>query len=270
MKKIIDSHFLDKVHVQKYFFIKYGPPASGKGGIMNKVLQKKNIDQKTLVTVEVDSIIEQMDGFVQHRDNIVKAKNIDNNEQLQILYWKYRKIADNIADGVLNKALLENFNIAWETTGFQIDWTVSEINRIKKLGYTIVLVYPIVPTHMLISRAKERALKSGQIAKPSKQIQNSVEKAALNATRLIPYVDEALIYDNSGSRNQEYVALQIINNYTGERNEKYPGITKSVICKCNKVKDIKKKFNAHISKMFDQCYDAKGEKQEPSTTFIKR
>ena len=49
--QIITSKFEGKKARRPIFYIKYGPPASGKGGIMENVLIKDQINDKSLVTV---------------------------------------------------------------------------------------------------------------------------------------------------------------------------------------------------------------------------
>lgn len=51
---IIKKAFSDKNPVKKYFFITYGPPASGKGSILKNILNSHNIDQNSIITVDID------------------------------------------------------------------------------------------------------------------------------------------------------------------------------------------------------------------------
>lgn len=92
---------------KKYFVIKYGPPASGKASIQ-KELAKINPDF-TAPYIEVD-----VDQYV---------KGLLNNPA-QPDYWILRCSADQISDGVLLKAVSDNVNIFWETTGESLDWTL--------------------------------------------------------------------------------------------------------------------------------------------------
>ena len=137
---------------------------------MSKVIKKDNILPNTLINLEVDNIIENNAQYIVKRNslvkqyNTIKRSNISNKEELldkinntkSELYYKYRGEADTISDNILNFALLNKYNIAWETTGRTIAWTMKEIKRIQRQDYKVILVYPLVPSEELIKRAKQR------------------------------------------------------------------------------------------------------------------
>jgi predicted ABC-type ATPase len=228
---IIKTVFKGKHPRQPVFYIKYGPPASGKGGIMEKVLKKDMLSLDSLVTIEVDSIIESNKIYLKKRskleDPVAKSE----------LYWQYRGEADIISDQILNIALIDHYDIGWETTGMTIAWTVREIKRIQKQGYTITLVYPLVPADTLVSRSLEREKKTGQTPAPEKQIRDGVNKAINNLKKLLDYVDNIYIYDNSGGIGEEDLIIEINNvwDWTTEDNISGPGLKRVAKCKCKKI-----------------------------------
>lgn len=131
-----------------FFYIKYGPPASGKGSIMSRVLEKDGLNEESLVTVDVDAIIQNNADYASERRRIEKVKDdVKRKKMLQNLYFQFRKQADVISDNVLDAALLKDLDIAWETTGAKVAWTIKEINRIKRHGYVIKIIYPPSQRH---------------------------------------------------------------------------------------------------------------------------
>ena len=72
--KIVNSAFENKIARRSVFYIKYGPPGSGKGGIMTKALEKDGLSEKSVVTVEVDSIIESIPGYIDQRQKLINSK----------------------------------------------------------------------------------------------------------------------------------------------------------------------------------------------------
>lgn len=236
----IDRELKGKVPQQSpAFYITYGPPASGKGGIMKKVLEKDNVHPGTLVEVVVDEIVSSTPGYSEERDQL---KSTDASKQeMQSLYWKTRKPADSISTALLNTALLNRFNISWETTGKTIGWTVREIKRIQRQNYDTVAVYPWVPVYSringnpgfrtpdelkrmcppvglpdgsgLLDRAQWREQCFGQEAAPAEQIINDAEMAQKNIIKLLNIVDKIYLYDNSGGFGEDRLIFSIENVY---------------------------------------------------------
>lgn len=254
--EIVQNAFKGKEARKPTFYIKYGPPASGKGGIMEKTLEKDGITDKSLVTVEVDSVIESNPGYIKKRNKLISEKN---ETEKSALYWKYRGEADVISDQILNTALLNNFDIAWETTGRTIAWTIREIKRIKKQGYNVTLVYPLVPADMLVARSKAREMETGQTPAPEDEIRKGVSDAIQNLTKLIDVLDNIYLYDNSGTKGQEYIVIEINNvwDWTPEDAKFGPGLKRSIVCNCNKLQtDLSGRFGAEILNTLEQICDS--------------
>jgi predicted ABC-type ATPase len=215
------------------FYIKYGPPASGKGTIMDKVakIEQKNINN--IVVVEIDTIIQEHEDYKKKRNELLeKLKNNefnkeDINKELSDLYFKYRKNVetpnikgDDISDSITYGAIEEGLDVAWETNGNDIDWTKNVvIPKIKKINndYKIVIAYPLVPLEHLLERAHRREEETGQT--PANNIEEMTKNAAKNILEMKKIVDTIYIYDNSGKKGEEDLLIKYSKN-------------KAEICKC--------------------------------------
>lgn len=239
--KYINAELKGKIPQQSpTFYITYGPPASGKGGIMKKVLEKDNIDANTLINVVIDDIVISTPGYKEERDRLIAEGA--SKQDMQQLYWNTRKSADSISDALLNTALLGRYNIAWETNGRTIAWTVKEIKRIQRQNYDTVAVYPWVPIYSkingklvsrsidelqqmcppnqtlvgetgLLDRAKWREACFNQEAAPDSQIINDASLAQKNIVKLLDIVDKVYLYDNSGEFGEDRLIFSIQNVY---------------------------------------------------------
>lgn len=254
------------------FFITYGPPASGKGGIMKKVIneENKNISvikekksDKHIVKVDIDSIISKHPQFEKERNELLKDKmelltkktNVSEekkieeiNKKLQDLYMKYRKNApkntlkgDDLSDNITEEALKRRLDIAWETTGFSVDWTIENtIPMVKQANYKIVVVYPLVPVTIANARAREREKTTGQT--PAPNIKEIAKNAAKNIKKLKTHVDAIYIYDNSGKKGEE----QLLIKYETKKVE-------SVKCLTSNAKsNVKSKFIREVQSMIQE------------------
>ena len=175
---------------------------------MDKVAIEEKKDIDNIVVVEIDTIIQSHEDYIEKRDKLLdKLKNEESNKEdinkeLTDLYFKYRKNVespnmkgDDISDAITYGALEEGLDVAWETTGNDIWWTQNEvIPKIKKINdeYKIVIVYPLVPFEILLERAELREKDTGQT--PA----NNIEEMAKNLLNLKKQVDTIYIYDNSG------------------------------------------------------------------------
>lgn len=219
--EIVKKKLGNKEPVKPTFYIKYGPPASGKGGIMKKALQKDFITPENMVTVDVDAIVAESKLFTKMAT--------------QEIYQAIREEADVISNQLLNTALLKRFNIAWETTGDTVSWTVQEIKRIKAMGYIITLVYPLVPEDALIQRAHRRQQETGQVPAPDNRIRSTKKRAVKNVLKLIDHVDNIYIYDNSGKKGEESLVIEVHNEWMWTQDDT-DGLNRTAKCDCSKLK----------------------------------
>ena len=250
---IRNSFFQGKRAPKKTFFIAYGPPSSGKSSVMVQLLAHHGVSSSEIIEVNVDAIINKM----------MATDNVDA-KQNQETYWRLRSRADDISSQILDQALLQDFHVAWETTGRTVGWTIKEIDRIRRLGYRIVLVYPVVHTELLLQRMAKR---TAQINAPEQQVRDIVDRAAKNIVRVSPYLDELYIYDNSeerdmtqGSDTQPLTKLIMLRNTFNGGNDAPvsgnggPGWVEEVVeCDCAgmRVKDVRDKVSTELADFID-------------------
>jgi len=215
-KGYMHDQLQDKACNNPHFYITYGPPASGKATIMEKVLEKHGKTKESVVEINVDDIVKNYNPYKEQRRNLNKRysehpKDLKN--KYQTLYMSCRKVlADEASDTLLDKALLRRHDIVWETNGKNIAWTVKEAVRIRKLGYEIVLVYPYVMRGSLVKRANERKT---QESAPAEEIILAADLAQTHLPKLINYVDCIYIYDNNGDFGEQKLLLEISHEYQG-------------------------------------------------------
>lgn len=208
---------------------------------MSRVLEKDGLNEESLVTVDVDAIIQNNADYASERRRIEKVKDdVKRKKMLQNLYFQFRKQADVISDNVLDAALLKDLDIAWETTGAKVAWTIKEINRIKRHGYVIKIIYPLVPTSLLIHRSLQREKQTGQTPALPGQIRQMSALAMENILQVIDHVDSIYIYDNSGNIKDQRVVVEVNNEwaYTREDATPGPGRKRNVTCDCSFLEDV--------------------------------
>lgn len=99
------------------------PPGSGKSTTLNKILKHNKYKESDFVNILTDQIIETDEDYLKEiniennkykKNEITKEKLIDN---VQIIYYKYRKIADILAELLIDIGARQKYNIIFETTG---------------------------------------------------------------------------------------------------------------------------------------------------------
>ena len=236
------------------FYIKYGPPASGKGTIMDKVAKEEEKDINNIVVVEIDTIIQEHEDYMEKRNELLeklknnKSNKEDINKELSDLYFKYRKNVetpnikgDDISDAITYGAIEEGLDVAWETNGNDIDWTKNVvIPKIKTINkeYKIVIVYPLVPLELLLERVHRREEETGQT--PANNIEEMAKNAAKNLLEMKEIVDIIYIYDNSGNKDEEDLLIKYKKN-------------KAEICKCTDKYNTNFKSKEIKTMMSDLC-----------------
>lgn len=151
------------------FIVSYGPPASGKSKVFE--FAQKMLGVSSLVNINVDDIIaENKDYQVEIRSCAKQFAETDINDvSLDLLsscnsiYYKYRSKADEESTARLLRALDENRDIVYETTGRDMTWFVThDLPKIPK-NYKICIVYFVVRPSNLLGRAWSRAQTSGRM-----------------------------------------------------------------------------------------------------------
>ena len=169
---------------------------------------KKNILNDKLILLNSDKSYDYLNPGDKEK------QKLELNQKLQKLYWTYRKDknindfikGDDLSDAITEEAMKKKFDIAWETTGYDVVWTIENtIPLVNKHGYRKVIVYPLVPVEDLLKRANAREIDTGQT--PANNIEEIAKKAAKNISELKDHVDVIYIYDNSGKMNDDKTLL---------------------------------------------------------------
>ena len=176
---------------QKYLIINYGPPASGKSTILNKILHRFKI--RSFFDASIDNRINKYIS-----DNNIKIKNFDEDK-----YWELRNIVYPILDNEIDIAFTKNKSIVFEVTGKNIGFTVEHmVPSARKYNFVIILVMPVVKLGDIISRCKNRKQVSNCSSKFLKELR---ESSYLNFITLADLSEIVIVYDNNGETTEVYM-----------------------------------------------------------------
>ena len=178
-----------KPNKPKTIFITYGPPASGKGSLQ-QVFRDLGKDETNMVDVNVDMIFQRSDlpigvNYKSQLESIKQKYRNDINlkSYTQRLYSYYRWVADQISDMILQKAMLRNLDIKWETSGgSNVEYLKSFIEDKINSGYEVKIIYPVVSLNKLKERIRARKDQEGA---SDEKIEAMVFAAQQGITQLI-------------------------------------------------------------------------------------
>lgn len=188
LQQLYKNIFLNKtVPKKRKLKILIGPPASGKGTLMNKY----KLLNKYTVMINYDDIIHNNPAYIKEK-NKIKDKN-----ELQKLYFKYRSEVYDIDNIMHEKIIKKGCSILWETTGVNIDYMYNWFYELKKKNYDIEVHILCIDKKLLYNRLLERARKIGQEPAPRKQIENEYYQSYKNISHILPYINKLTLYDNS-------------------------------------------------------------------------
>lgn len=177
-----------------WFIVAYGPSGSGKSSILARLnefslnIPLPRFHERNVIPVNVDEMFQKSEGFQSEMKELQDAHGIEPSRRAlfrQRLYQYYRWVADQIADGVLNQALVHRFHVLWETTGESTDWTRQELARLKCAEYRTLLVFPLVSERELMDRVTQRQKTTGQVAPTADILKSQVQRAQRNLIGLL-------------------------------------------------------------------------------------
>jgi predicted ABC-type ATPase len=210
------------------FIIAFGPSGSGKTTILNKLLKHNKYQETDFVNILTDQIIETDEDYIKEvkeehakftNKEITKEKLVDN---IQLIYYKYRKIADILAELLIDIAARQKYNIIFETTGSNsaINWILYMINSFKERGYEIWIYYPYVLSNEIFVRSDKRAEKSYRYI-PHILLQKYISEAQKNFIKLYDKVDKVWIIDNNKKTDKMDIIYQSIIEYHPDTGQVY-------------------------------------------------
>jgi hypothetical protein len=179
---------------QKVFVILFGPPASGKGRMVTEL----GLEFPSLVHINVDAIVARMVSQAKAEAKAVRRVNTSRpqpTENSQKQYWNLRKLANAENDRSLHSNIEKQANIAFETTGRNVDWLVNTLlPRLQSDGYRIILAVPLVLTREMSKRCASRE----QEADCSIDYLSGVKRAGFaNFAKTAAAAHEVRVYDNN-------------------------------------------------------------------------
>jgi len=198
----VDAAFAGKQAYRPTLMLAYGPPGAGKTTIVRQYMNKANIDEKQVIEVSVDAILERLGEFRQRLDQLPPRPT--DRTDLQVwrqarsdIYKLYRECGgDHAFADILVRALAGRYDIVYETTGANITATPYELHRAQSLGYHTVILYPFVPLATTLERVVRREEKTGQVAANEDFITEAFMLAQDNLIPLAADVDDIYLYDN--------------------------------------------------------------------------
>lgn len=183
----------------KFIFV-YGPPGSGKTYFINNILKNKD----NYVILSIDDMLLELPEYKTEIDECKQKFSADDNvsaetaEHCQNLFHKYYKEVSVLFTERYNDAISNKKNIIIELTGRNVSRFTHEKNILSRHpdDYTFELVYPLVPTDVLIQRVKDRSKITGRYVSPE-NIKIMKDQAQTNFVVLVPYMDKIKLYDEN-------------------------------------------------------------------------
>lgn len=190
--------------------VTYGPPASGKSTILDKFLyENPELGKKDqYANTGIDDIVESMDSY---QDLVKKVDPLE-------AYNACRIQVDQLSTLILESALVKKVNVLFETTGNSIEWLKFTVEKFKRAGYRVVLLYPYVEDEILHDRLNERNSKQSRQVKWD-FVEGVIANAQKNLKETRAVVDELYVYDNSNEEISMIYSYKWDPNSPGKRIE---------------------------------------------------
>jgi hypothetical protein len=243
--------------IDKYFIIKYGPPASGKSSFNKDIFKLLKLKLTEYSDINIDNICQQCLKYFKLEENEENYRNIR------------LSIGNKISDIILLQSYIEGRDIMWETMGSNIDWTMSlYIPLARAYDYKIIIFFPITSLPNLVTRCTLRS----QIANCNEDYLKSIKvESSKNLSTLEKKVDKFIIYDNNGKLDDfNYIIYKTddnvyscnpkfinTNNTVNTKNEHIKNLDDyiSKLCKIHKKNNnTKKKINISNNKLSSKMH----------------
>lgn len=212
LEQAVSSLFVDKMPYRPTLMLAYGPPGSGKSTMIDVFLRERGIEPQHTIFLAVDSLVTAFPEYqrdlaqlaprptwsTRRSESEVKTALPEWRAKRLAIYNQFRVCAGNYAFAdALDRALVNRFDIVYETTGANISATPYQIDRARRLGYRTAILYPFVPLAVSIERVLAREQKTGQVGALPDFIAQAFVRAQENLIPLASEVDEVDLYDNT-------------------------------------------------------------------------
>eukprot|EP00667_Euglena_gracilis_P016525 EG_transcript_17301 len=200
---------------QPAFVVLFGAQGMGKGAVLRRwATQNATLNY---CHINVDAIVQSLPVYLQYVGEIMAELDpayldhaVDDARywadllarsaaKLDLLYQGLRAaVANQVSDLWLDRAFLQRYTIAWETTGAYLNVTRRQLRSAQARQYATRLLYPISSIRTAKRRAVKRFALTRAVANVGR-IANVADRAQRNLRRLLGsgLVDEALFIDNT-------------------------------------------------------------------------
>lgn len=197
----LTSHVTPPRSFRPYFFLKLGPPSSGKSTIMKLFYDKFHIDQKNMVLIDVDAFVDQFTAFPAEAKEFLLThdKELPETQKALVdLYYKHRNTINDLVEVLLFQSTTKRLNVEFESTGSlaATKWILTFLPSIQKLGYIVVVVYPYVVNKILRQRLDKRNKKGSRQVTPETQLKLK-DEGEHSLLKYVPFADHVYVVDNN-------------------------------------------------------------------------
>lgn len=179
--------------VKPIAIITYGPTGSGKSKVLQFYMDSEGKDyicNSDFVPINIDNLVESIPYY--NTQILSATTSADKNA----VYYTCRKEVDELSSLILDKAIIERYNIVYETTGNSTGWLKGDLVQLREAGYIIILLFPLVTWKVLNERLDQRELTSPRKIDRT-NLFDGVKKAIINFNDLLNFVDFAYVYNNT-------------------------------------------------------------------------
>lgn len=170
--------------VKKLAVFMIGGPASGKSTVKSLYLKSINRNEDEFAIIDPDFVLVNLPAF----------KHLEASVAADACY----STAAQINDYNLEYALENNFNIIFDGTGRNFEWTSGLMQRMREKQYTIHVCIVTLDVTTAIQRSDERARRTGRTV-PTDVIKSIHTAVNANIKRYMQLPYSITVYDNGGA-----------------------------------------------------------------------